>query len=295
MNESDIQQNYAVNRDQWTTGLLVENLRIANTECGTALGMGGAGNFVINTTIETAGDHVHAAGCALTDNDEASGSWSDGLTMNGPGHLISGNTIINPSDVGIVFFGGRETIIRDNIIRVTAGNYGAFAGIAIHPWGIGDTSFIRVENNTVTNNGDEKCGGLHAGINIGTHMWGGGCTYNGSAISVGNATCSQEPPAPQGTLCPTNASCEKWAYIPVGTTLTLKDNSVNGAHINYLVEGLDLLGALDDTNNVSITPRKTDWDAARLGCNGVYWKPTDKIAHHPALAGWTDLRIHCER
>ncbi|MBE3117420.1 MAG: hypothetical protein IMZ50_01525 [Candidatus Atribacteria bacterium] len=74
----------------------------------------------------------------------------------------------------------------------------------------------------------------------------------------------------------------------------------SGSHLcavpcNYLIEGLDQIGTLIDSGNVSNTPRWSDWGAARTGCNGVYWGPTDKIAHHPSLPGWMDLLIHCER
>jgi hypothetical protein len=35
--------------------------------------------------------------------------------------------------------------------------------------------------------------------------------------------------------------------------------------------------------------------AAREGCEGLTWGPLDKVAHHPALPGYLDLMIHCER
>ena len=61
------------------------------------------------------------------------GSWADGITSYGPGLNITNNTVINPSDVGIVFFGGKNTKIMGNIVQITQRNYGAFAGIGIHP------------------------------------------------------------------------------------------------------------------------------------------------------------------
>jgi len=83
--------------------------------------------------------------------------------------------------------------------------------------------------------------------------------------------------------------------LPEGETLTLKDNDVSGAHLNYLVEGFLINGQFIDENNLSSGPRQSDWDAARLGCDGVFWGPKDKVAHHPTLPGYTDLLIHCER
>ena len=68
-----------------------------------------------------------------------------------------------------------------------------------------------------------------------------------------------------------------------------------GAQINYLVEGFLIKGQFIDENNISTAPRQSDWDASRLGCEGVIWGPYDKVAHHPSLSGYTDLLIHCER
>ncbi len=291
----DPSQNFAINPDRWSTGHFVDDLYISNTECGTAFGMGGASVTIMNTTIEQAGDHVHASGCSDTDENEGLGDWSDGITFVGPNHLIIQNTVINPSDVGIVFFGGRETIIRDNTIRSLSGNSGAFAGIAIHPWSLGDVSFGQVVNNTITSRSDETCGGLHVGINLGPHMWGGGCMSDVRTPVIGNPSCSLDPAMPEGALCPSSGPCQAWASIAAGEVYRLTGNTVTGAHVNYLVGGVDLVGELIEENNTSLSPRWSDWQAARDGCHGLTWGPTDKIARDPNLPGWLDLRIHCER
>jgi hypothetical protein len=75
----------------------------------------------------------------------------------------------------------------------------------------------------------------------------------------------------------------------------MKDNTVTGAQLNYLVEGLVAKGQFVDENNVSVSPQLSDWEAAKKGCKGVTWDALDKVAHHPSLPGYTDLRIHCER
>jgi hypothetical protein len=293
---NDTTGDYFSHPESWSSGHLVQNLTITNTECGTGFGMGGAGSVILNNTVDTAGDHVHAAGCADTDETFEYGDWSDGITFDGPGHLVMGNTVINPSDIGIVFFGGRYTVIRDNIIQVTAGNYGAFGGIAIHPWGIGDISFGQVTGNTVISQGDTTCGNLHTGIDIGTHMWGGACQRDQVTATIGNASCSLEPAPPGGTLCPRSGPCQLWASVAqADATYLFTDNQVSGAHINYLIEGLDLVGSLIERNNISTTPRMSDWEDARRGCGGVVWGALDKVAHHPTLTGWTDKRVHCER
>ncbi len=290
---NDPDQNYTQHPKRWSTGFLVEDLRITNTECGTAFGMGSAGSVIINTTIETAGDHVHGIGCTTTDDEDGVGDWSDGITFDGPNHLILNNTIVDPSDVGIVFFGGRETIIRGNTVRITSGNHGAFAGIAIHPWGIGDVSFGQVTGNTVTSEGSETCGGLHAGINLGPHMWGEGCLNDALSISIGTSGCINEPVPPKGAFCPSGVTCQLWASIAADATYMLTDNTVSGAHVNYVIEGVDDLGTLIESGNISSIPRWSDWYGAAVGCTGVTWGPTDRVAHHPSLPGWTDIRIHC--
>ncbi len=297
---ADPDSNYQAHPDRWSTGLAVDDVRISNVECATALSFDSAAGTIQNSTIDQAGDHVHESGCASPDPDEGVGDWADGITFIGPAHIITGNTIINASDVGIVHFGGVDTIITNNTIRATEGNHGMFAGIAIHPWHIGNVSGGEISGNTVISEADEACGGIHAGINIGTHMWGRGCTGNAWESARGTPNeCLSEPPPPQGGLCREGAACQQWAYVAEGTAYTLRDNFVRGAQVNYLVEGVDLLGELLESGNLSEAPRRTDWVASQLGCDADgpldYWGPLDFVSHHPSLAGWTDLRVHCER
>ena len=295
----DANQDYSGNPSLWSTGLMVDDLMISQTECGTALSMGGAANTIRDSTIETAGDHVHADGCALTDNDEGTRGWSDGITFTGPGHVITGNTIVDASDIGIVFFGGKDTVIVDNTVRSSAGNYGAFAGIGVGPAIFGDVSGVQVVGNQVINEGSSSCGGIHAGINIGGHMWGGGCIEHPHPSTTGNPNlCVAEPPQPFGTLCILDEPCQIWAHVAAGETFTLKDNYVSGAQVNYLIEGLGLVGTLVESGNTSGSPRMTDWEAdADCWMGGEFdtWGTIDRAAHHPTLDGWTDQRIHCER
>ncbi|MGD9030485.1 MAG: hypothetical protein PVG25_11800 [Anaerolineae bacterium] len=295
----DPSQDYLAHPSQWSTGLVVDDLVIANTECATALHLDGAASTIRNCVIQTAGDHVHVPGCAPTERDEGLGDWSDGITFTGPGHVITGNTIIDASDVGIVFFGGKDTIIADNTVQASAGNYGMFAGIAVHPWILGDVSGVQVVGNSVTSVADTSCGGIHAGINIGTHMWGGGCVGYASGSVVGNANlCVAEPPEPLGSLCTEGDPCQLWAHVAAAEAFTLTNNYVSGAQVNYLIEGLDLVGTLVESGNTSGPPRMTDWETD-AGCwmGGEFdtWGTIDRVAHHTTLEGWTDQRIHCER
>jgi hypothetical protein len=295
MDWEDSSQNYQGNTSRWTTGIYVHDLVDRQTECGSALAFFSAAGTIENVTIDTAGDHVHAAGCTYTDNDGDRGGWSDGITLTGPGHTIRDNVIINPSDIGIVFFGGQDTILSNNTITITQGNYGAFGGIALHPWIFGDVSGTQFVGNRVTSEGNSICGGLHAGINLGTHMWGGACLSQPHMATFGNlGVCLLNPPMENVQAC-NGAACQLWAYIPPGATFVLKDNLVTGAHINYLVEGLAILGEFVDENNVSQAPRISDWDASRSGCFGYTWGALDKVAHDPSLPGYKDMPVHCER
>ena len=294
----DVEQDYEGNPSAWSTGFVVDDLLISNTECASALSLCAADSTIRNTTIDTAGDHVHNPSCIQTDDDEPGGDWSDGITFEGPGHIITGNTIYDASDVGIVFFGGRDTIISNNTVETREGNHGMFAAIAIHPWGWGDVSGLEITGNVVTNAASTSCGGMHTGINIGTHMWNIGCVGSADLVSVGNPNvCTAEPLQPMGTRCFQGEPCQLWAYVAEGETLTLQDNHVTGAQVNYLVEGLDLVGTFIDSGNVSTTPRMTDWhDDAHCDRGGELdsWATIDFAAHHPTLPGWTDQRIHCE-
>jgi parallel beta-helix repeat protein len=291
----DYEQDYKSEPSRWSTGLKIDNLTISNVECGTALGFSGAASSITNNTIDTAGEHTHVEGCSTTDPDEELAFWSDGITFDGTEILVENNMVINASDVGIVFFGGKDTRIINNTVISEEGNYGAFAGIAIHTWGFGDISGMEIVGNTVINKSDPECGGIHAGINIGTHMWGGGCRDGGFG-NVGNPnSCSGEPEPPQGTLCIVDQLCQIWAHIAPGGFLTLADNFVSGAQINFLIEGLDNLGTLEISGNESVDPQETDWVSATWGCNNQTWGPLDFVAYHPTLPEWTEQKVHCER
>lgn len=279
------------------SGIVVHDLVSQQGECGSGLAFNvkhGTDNTIDNVTIDTVGDHVHASGCTNTDDDGDYGGWSDGMTIEGSGVTITNNTVINASDIGIVSFGGKNTIIANNIVKITEGNYGAFAAIAIHSNGLGDSSGDQVTGNIVTSEGDNKCGGLHTGINIGMHMWGGACETDPLPGTYGTPSCSSEPDPEQVGPC-MGDTCQLYLVVPEGKSFIFKNNTVTGAHINYLIEGFHIKGQFIDENNISSSPQQSDWEAARNGCEGLTWEPLDKVAHHPSLPGYTDLRIHCER
>ncbi len=292
----DYGQDYLSNPDNWSTGLRVDNVLIKNVECGTALGISGADSSVTNSTIDTAGEHTHVLGCAATDPDGELAFWSDGITFDGTNMLIENNTVINASDIGIVFFGGKDAHIIDNSIISTDGNYGAFAGIQVGPVGFGDISGLEVSGNTVISSSHQKCGGLHTGINIGQNMWDKGCVGEAGSGSVGNVgTCVDSPIPPGGSPCEVGELCQIWGYVPEGESIYLTDNLVRGSHINYLVQGVEVYGNFEISGNVSETPQESDWEAAAYGCDGYTWGPMDFVAANPPIEGWIERAILCTR
>lgn len=292
---NDYEQNYSANPQKWSTGFIVENVTIQNVECGTALGISGAEGKVLNSTIDTAGEHTHREGCTTTDPDGELSFWSDGITFDGTKMTIKNNTVINASDVGIVFFGGKDVRIVGNTVISQDGNYGAFAGIAVHPWGFGDISGMEVSGNMVISTSNQQCGGLHTGINLGSHMWNKGCVGEAQSGTVGNAnSCSGKPVTPEGARCKAGEPCQIWGYLPPDGMISLKDNLVRGANINYLVGGLDVQGTFEVSGNVSEAPKKTCWFAAVHGCDGQVWGPLDFVASEPEIEGWLERKIHCE-
>ena len=297
--DRDPEQDYLANPDRWSTGLVVRDVTSANTECGTALAFAGAAGVIDSVIIDTAGDHVHRPGCEPTDPDEALTAWSDGITFVGPAILITNSLIMDASDIGIVTFGGRDTVISNNTIMARPGNNGMFAGIAVHPYAYGLLSGFQVVGNQVISEADTTCGGIHAGIDIGAHMWRAGCTSSPSPSAVGyTGACTSLSPPPGWTLCVPGQPCRIWGHIPEGSTFTLADNTVTGAQVNFLIEGLDVLGELVVSGNVSNSPQLTDWEGDQdCTWDGITdsWGTLDFVAHDPTIEGWTDQRIYCER
>ncbi len=68
--------------------------------------------------------------------------------------------------------------------------------------------------------------------------------------------------------------------------------------MNFLVEGLEVLGELIVSGNVSNVPQMADWaGAAYCTWDGIFdsWEAMGFVEHAPTIEGWTDHRINCER
>ena len=297
---SDPMQDFVAHPDSWSTGMVVQDVILSNTECGTAFFFSGADYRIDSVTVDTAGEHVHVQGCTMTETDDPIGDWSDGITFIGPAHQLTNNLIMDASDVGMVSFGGRDILIQNNTIKARPGNHGTFAGIAMHPGNFGLISGLQVTNNQIINEADPTCGGIHIGINLGAHTWGNGCVGDPVPAAFGTSgDCSIFSPPPAGSLCGTGTFCRTWGYIPAGGTLTLADNSVTGAQVSYVISGLDVLGNLILSDNDSIAPHLTDWeeDINCVWTEGYVdsWGVLDFVAFNPFIDGWTEQSIYCVR
>jgi len=308
----DLEEDYEGNPDRWSTGLVVHDVVIANTEGGSACVVGGAACTVDSVTIRDAGDHVHARGCAQTDPDEPIDRWSDGMSVIGPALRITNNTVINASDIGITAFGGRDTVIEGNTVIAEEGNHGMFGGIVVGQPHVGTFAGIRVANNTVVNEASVVCGGIHVGIHIGGHLWGGGCVGSAEPAAFGAPGCPEDLPAGGVVDCPDLGPCRLWGYIPAGESFELVENRVVGAQVNYLVEGIYIEGQFVAADNLSETPRMTDWENdVSCGCFDTVSRvrihhyvahdpvlldtPTVNYADGQPITSWEDICIHCER
>ncbi|HEY2903617.1 MAG TPA: right-handed parallel beta-helix repeat-containing protein [Polyangia bacterium] len=78
---------------------------------------------------------------------DATGNFSDGLSISCANTLIANNVINNVSSVGIVYFGGPGTIIRDNTISQTTN--GASSGINVGDAVRLDHTGVVISGNTV--------------------------------------------------------------------------------------------------------------------------------------------------
>ena len=80
--------------------------------------------------------------------------------------------------------------------------------------------------------------------------------------------------------------------------MTLAGRTVTSAQVNFLVEGLEVLGELIVSGNISNAPQLTDWEGDQdCTWDGITdsWGALDFVAHDPTIHGWTDLRIYCTR
>jgi hypothetical protein len=96
-----------------------------------------------------------------------SGHWTDGLSIACSHSVIERNHVNDISAVGIVYFGGAGTIIRDNVIALAKTS--ASAGINVGDAIVADNTGVVVERNHVVAASPRY---FHVGLNVGLHVLG---------------------------------------------------------------------------------------------------------------------------
>jgi parallel beta-helix repeat protein len=112
--------------------------------------------------------------------ENAPAPWSDGLTLGYcKNSTVSGNTIIDATDIGIVSFGGTGCLIQNNTVQQV--HHHAFAGLAFH--GTGPNSTVSDQDSAIINNTVIGAGKMSFGISYGPKPW-----YTSSSVRFGTVT-----------------------------------------------------------------------------------------------------------
>jgi parallel beta-helix repeat protein len=172
----------------------------ARQNAGTILYWAGVGfTFANNQSINAmcgSGLKIDAVGFTVRDNNfydlglgryekEAdpslpAGPWSDGITLGYcKNATVSGNTITDATDIGIVSFGGTGCTIQNNTIKQE--DMHAFAGLAFH--GTGANSTVSDQDSSIINNTVIGNGMMSFGISYGPKPW-----YTSSSVRFGTVT-----------------------------------------------------------------------------------------------------------
>jgi hypothetical protein len=102
---------------------------------------------------------------------------SDGMSLSCAHSAFERNRITDISGVGIVYFGGPGTVIRDNVIVETTTS--ALSGINVGDAVVADHTGVLVEGNRISATGSRY---LHVGIAVGLHVYGKTTTIGGVTV-----------------------------------------------------------------------------------------------------------------
>ncbi len=134
--------------------------------------------------------HLHLQeGChdaMITDNivesaprpHDDTGHWTDGLSISCAHTVIARNRINDISAVGIVYFGGPDSTISDNVITETTTS--AFSGINVGDAVVPDNTGVVVSGNHVVANAPRY---FSEGLNAGLHVLGKTTTVSGVSFT----------------------------------------------------------------------------------------------------------------
>jgi hypothetical protein len=133
--------------------------------------------------------HLHllepCEGATITDNVVESAPrphhdalhLSDGMSLSCARTTIERNRITDVSGVGIVYFGGPGSVIRDNV--VVEATTSALSGINLGDAVVADHTGVLVEGNRISAIGPRY---MHVGIAVGLHVYGKTATISGVTV-----------------------------------------------------------------------------------------------------------------
>jgi hypothetical protein len=143
-------------------------------------------------------------------SEHANESWADGISVACPRTSVSGNAIVDATDVGIVLYrvvgGTQASVVQDN--RIIAAGRSAFAALAADPLMDGDGTPLSFRGASVRDNelwtGERTH--IDIGLAVGTHAWFGDRSNKGAGASFTDNTTgslsirTQNPFAVDGML-----------------------------------------------------------------------------------------------
>lgn len=151
------------------TACSVKNSASIRALCGTAFEWWGDDAVIDNNVFSGNGDNAVRR------------TWSDGLTiLQSENAVVTNNKFIDNSDVGLIFGGGRNARLQNNL--VSQQEMKAFAGFMMDNFNggtSGDFTGTTISGNSI------HCapGNCFFGINIGPHPWYGSANITGGTVS----------------------------------------------------------------------------------------------------------------
>jgi hypothetical protein len=177
-------------------GTTVSDNRLGNAVGATAISAGGGGDAGVALCVDNVYNDNFIEGYS---SDHTGGNWTDGISVGCEDATVTGNEIVDTTDVGLIVFGqrGLTQISRlDANVVINAGQ-GAFASLGVDAWNnypsTGDAPGVASRDFT----GSTMDGNLFwnttrsnnaMGIAVGTRAWTGAYNFNGRGMAVRNNT-----------------------------------------------------------------------------------------------------------
>jgi hypothetical protein len=178
------------------TGTTVSLNRLGNAAGATALSAGGGGDAGGAPCVDNVYSGNFVEGYA---SDHAGGNWTDGISVGCEDALVSGNEIVDTTDVGLIVFGqsGFTQVSRldDNVVANPG--QGAFASLGVDAWnnypsagdppGVASRDFsgATIDRNLFWNTVRSTNA---IGIAVGTRAWTGVYNLTGRGMAVRDNT-----------------------------------------------------------------------------------------------------------